>query len=628
MQENNSPKSTKPVDNGAVAGKADAGALKASTVASKAKVDGVKNEIAALVNKAEKDSSSSKLNIVTRSDFVRKIGEKIKDSENILVALSRNPSVDEIAAAIALTIYLDGIQKHTTAIYSGKTPDTLAFLRPEDTFETNTASLQDFIIALNKEKADHLRYRLEGDFVKVYITPYKTMITEKDLEFMRGDFNVDLVLALNVPTAADLDEALSEHGRIMHDASAVDITVGAPGRFGEIEWSDPNESSVSEMVANLIFFLQPNDMPLEKDVATALLTGIVAATDRFSNAQTTSETLQLASKLMSMGADQQLISSHVITNDATVPEEEKKLDMTVPEDDSSLTVGHEPGVNAEVSVPAAPSVTEPVSPVVVPEVNNAGVASQGVGAQNTAPEAPGVPVVPTAPAGLEVSVAPVVSETPAVPEGPKDYGQMMADALAEADAQAAAQQAAMQAQMQQQQAMQMGVPNVEQPGISTPVMPEMAQAMPMPEVPQEVAPEAVEGGASYIVGNDAPTEPVVEMPPAGVPGNVELPAADGLAQPAGSTGMPGMPMEPVQAPVIDAQMVPEGQPVMQEGEVVLPPAPEPPVPGAAMPGAENSEMKMATGPELVPPVLPEVQVPVDLPTEPIDNPGAYRIPGM
>lgn len=606
MQENNSPKSTKPVDNGAVAGKADADALKASTVASRAKVDGVKNEIAALVNKAEKDSSSSKLNIVTRSDFVRKIGEKIKDSENILVALSRNPSVDEIAAAIALTIYLDGIQKHTTAIYSGKTPDTLAFLRPEDTFETNTASLQDFIIALNKEKADHLRYRLEGDFVKVYITPYKTMITEKDLEFMRGDFNVDLVLALNVPTAADLDEALSEHGRIMHDASAVDITVGAPGRFGEIEWSDPNESSVSEMVANLIFFLQPNDMPLEKDVATALLTGIVAATDRFSNAQTTSETLQLASKLMSMGADQQLISSHVITNDATVPEEEKKLDMTVPEDDSSLTVGH-----------------EPVSPVVVPEVNNAGVASQGVGAQNTAPEAPEVPVVPTAPAGPEVSVAPVVSETPAVPEGPKDYGQMMADALAEADA-----QAAMQAQMQQQQAMQMGVPNVEQPGISTPVMPEMAQAMPTPEVPQEVAPEAVEGGASYIVGGDAPTEPVVEMPPAGVPGNVELPAADGLAQPAGSTGMPGMPMEPVQAPVIDAQMVPEGQPVMQEGEVVLPPAPEPPVPGAAMPGAENSEMKMATGPELVPPILPEVQVPVDLPMEPIDNPGAYRIPGM
>lgn len=47
MQENNSPKSTKPVDNGAVAGKADADALKASTVASKAKVDGVKNEIAA-----------------------------------------------------------------------------------------------------------------------------------------------------------------------------------------------------------------------------------------------------------------------------------------------------------------------------------------------------------------------------------------------------------------------------------------------------------------------------------------------------------------------------------------------------------------------------------------------------
>lgn len=250
-----------------------------------------------------------------QGDFVQKIADKIKASENILVALSRDPSVDEIAAAIGLTLFLDGsLQKHTTAIYSGRTPDALAFLRPEETFETDTDGLQDFIIALSKEKADHLRYKLDGDFVKVFITPYKTKISEQDLSYSYGDYNVDFVVALNVPSAADLDDALVEHGRIMHDASAVDITTGEPGRFGEIEWSNPAASSVSEMVTQLIFTVKGSDANLDADIATALLTGIVAATQRFSNNRTTSETLSIASKLMTMGADQQLISANVVDN--------------------------------------------------------------------------------------------------------------------------------------------------------------------------------------------------------------------------------------------------------------------------------------------------------------------------
>lgn len=266
--------------------------------------------------------------VAAQGDFVRKIVEKIKASENILIALSKNPSVDEIAAAIGLSLFLDGMQKHTTAIYSGRTPDALAFLRPDATFETNTASLQDFIIALNKDKADHLRYKLDGDFVKVFITPYRTSITEDDLTFSQGDYNVDFVIALNVKSAGDLDEALAEHGRIMHDAATVDITTGTGGRFGEIEWSNPAASSVCEMVTELIFALQGGSDKLDSEIATALLTGIVAATDRFSNNRTNPDTLTLASKLMTMGADQQLITANVAGNEIIQNQPEGELSAT------------------------------------------------------------------------------------------------------------------------------------------------------------------------------------------------------------------------------------------------------------------------------------------------------------
>ena len=215
-----------------------------------------------------------------------------------------------MAAAIGLSLYLDRLGKRATAIYSGTTPNALEFLKPEETFEPTADALQDFVIALNKEKADHLRYKLDGDYVKIYITPYSAKISQDDLEFSYGDFNVDLVLALDVANGIDLDSALREHGRIMHDAIIINITTGNPGKFGEIEWSDKRASSVSEMIAKLLYSVK-SDIEIGKEEATAFLTGIVAATNRFSNAQTTPETMQLSSRLMRSGANQQLISKKI-----------------------------------------------------------------------------------------------------------------------------------------------------------------------------------------------------------------------------------------------------------------------------------------------------------------------------
>lgn len=244
------------------------------------------------------------------SEIIAEVVRRIGESQNVLVALSGDPSVDEMAAAIGLSLYLDKLGKRATAIYSGSTPNALEFLKPEETFEPSVDTLQDFVIALNKEKADHLRYKLDGDFVKIYITPYRTRISEEDLDFSYGDFNVDLVLALDVANGVDLDSALREHGRIMHDAVIVNITTGKPGKLGEIEWSDKTASSVSEMIARLLYSIN-GKAKIEKEEATAFLTGIVAATNRFSNAKTTPETMRVSSRLMESGANQQLVSKNI-----------------------------------------------------------------------------------------------------------------------------------------------------------------------------------------------------------------------------------------------------------------------------------------------------------------------------
>ena len=306
--------------------------------------------------------------------IISQVAERIRTSDNVLVALSKDPSVDELSAALGLTFILDKIGKHATAIFSGSVPNAIEFLEPEKTFETNTNSLQDFIIALDKEKADHLRYKIDGDYVKVFITPYKTTIDEKDMEFSHGDYNVDLVIALNVASSDDLDSALTEYGRIMHDASSINISANVPGKFGDIEWGDPAASSVSEMIFSLSQEIKEKDKDIiDKSTATALLAGIVAATNRFSNERTSPDTMTAASKLMMAGADQQLISSSIpvdiLTTDVVdasedakeeadssdqTSEEATKEEPAEPADPTNFSIKHEESADkpAEIEQPA------------------------------------------------------------------------------------------------------------------------------------------------------------------------------------------------------------------------------------------------------------------------------------
>src|SRR5690606_31411432 len=128
----------------------------------------------------------------------QQIIDKIKDVDTVLVTVSSSPTVDELSAALGFTLLINKLNKHATAVFSGDIPPAITFLDPEKTFENTVNSLRDFIIALDKEKADHLRYKVDGDMVKIFITPYRTTIDERDLDFSQGDYNVEMVVAVGV----------------------------------------------------------------------------------------------------------------------------------------------------------------------------------------------------------------------------------------------------------------------------------------------------------------------------------------------------------------------------------------------------------------------------------------------
>ena len=581
--------------------------------------------------------------VAPASDIQSEVVKKIAEAQNVLVALSSDPSVDEMSAAIGLSLFLDKLGKRATAIYSGSTPNALEFLKPEETFETSADTLQDFVIALNKDKADHLRYKLDGDYVKIYITPYKTRIGEEDLEFSYGDYNVDLVLALDVANGIDLDSALREHGRIMHDAVIVNITTGNPGRFGEIEWSDKSASSVSEMIAKLLYSVN-SKAKIEKEEATAFLTGIVAATNRFSNAKTTPETMQISSRLMQSGANQQLISKNI------TPDVDNELYSLMGEssqtkrdaDPTKLDIEHgEENVdeNKEVDAP----ITEETSTLL--DDLKAAEASLATAGNETVPDTSNQPIkLDSAPADT-ATVENELNTTPPNPTEPS-LPPVSFDTPAAAPAPAAEEPAVSSAPTPD-------VSSTPEPISETPAPePTLPSVTPTPnfsaESTTEPAAEPSPGEEGIIADSEKP-EKVIQPSPdmdlsapdegSGKYGKMLEDAISGLggatAPAADTAANPASIMAPQVASAPEVNGVPEMNYMPMPGEEVLPPPPTPPIDMSSTPAPETpaepvTPIQPATPPmESAPASLgpqPAMQDQVYAPQ--VNDPGAFKIPGM
>lgn len=288
--------------------------------------------------------------------------ERLRTAVNVLVTVSNSPSVDQLAAAIGFTLTLNKLGKHATAVFSGDIPSTIEFLKPEATIEKNTDSLRDFIVSLDKSKADKLRYKVEENVVKIFITPYRTSLSEKDLNFSQGDFNVDAVVALGVSEREQLDQAIISHGRILHDATVITLSAGDNvTTLGAINWQDASASSLCEMLVSVGDALQPGS--IDNQIATAYLTGIVSQTERFRNEKTTPKIMTMSAQLMAAGANQQLIASSLEqatevplmsaplatqpSPDATSANNEEP--QSAP--DGSLTIEHDTGADSSLPEP-------------------------------------------------------------------------------------------------------------------------------------------------------------------------------------------------------------------------------------------------------------------------------------
>lgn len=242
---------------------------------------------------------------------IQQASRAIQDSQEILVVTKGDLRGDAIASVVGLYMILDKLGKRVTVISGEKPMNTLQFLPHIDQISQTLPSAKDFIISLDisKTKVDQLSYKVEGDKLNVVITPkdgggYRP----EDISTASGQPKYDLIITVNTSDLEHLENLYSDNAELFLQTPIVNLDHNPSNEgYGKINVVDINAASTTQVIYKIAKEFSKENQIIDKEVATALLTGLIAETESFQTFSTTPEVLKAASELIELGAEQQVI---------------------------------------------------------------------------------------------------------------------------------------------------------------------------------------------------------------------------------------------------------------------------------------------------------------------------------
>jgi bifunctional oligoribonuclease and PAP phosphatase NrnA len=231
----------------------------------------------------------------------------IKRSQRILV-VPGHPDGDSVGSALACLIVLTKLGKEASVALIEPVSHQYRFLPRVTDITQDVNGVRDFIITLDNPsvETDKLSYNFDDGKLNIIITPKRGRYQSDDVTVRQGAFKYDLVITLDAPHVGMLGEIHERYPTLFQEVPVVNIDHHASNaNFGAVNLVDLSATSTAEILIGVIESLGVD--LIDADVATALLTGIIADTGSFQNANTTPKSLTVAAQLVGLGARRQEI---------------------------------------------------------------------------------------------------------------------------------------------------------------------------------------------------------------------------------------------------------------------------------------------------------------------------------
>src|SRR3989344_5445195 len=239
--------------------------------------------------------------------MVNKLKTLLETSENIGIAVGRDPGIDEMAGALSLYLAL-GSEGKKVAIATPADPlvevsSLVGIDRVKKGFDAEQGDLT-VSFPYKEGEIEKISYTLEDGKLNILVKAGTQGLSfdENNIEYKRGAGAPKLVFVVGTPRLSDLGRVFSVDA--LKDSTIVNIDYKKDNQgFGEMILVNKNMSSISEMVASLLLSL---GMKFDMDIASNLMLGIITATDNFQSQKTSSLAFEMAAILMKNGAVRQV----------------------------------------------------------------------------------------------------------------------------------------------------------------------------------------------------------------------------------------------------------------------------------------------------------------------------------
>lgn len=235
----------------------------------------------------------------------QQISELIKQSQRILVVSHKHAGGDAVGSMLALERVLAKAGKEVTLVLSEVLDENLSFLPGIEKIKKDVTGARDLIIRINKDKfpVEKLSYNAEDGYLNIVLTP-KATLDKSNLEFVQGAFKFDLIFVLDTPDVEKIDAIYDRYTELFFETPIVNVDHHTGNEyFGTVNMVDLTATSTAEILVSIIEAMGPGNF--DADVATCLLTGIIADTASFKNTNTTPKSLTISAQMLAAGARQQ-----------------------------------------------------------------------------------------------------------------------------------------------------------------------------------------------------------------------------------------------------------------------------------------------------------------------------------
>lgn len=239
--------------------------------------------------------------------------ELIRSSERILIISHSDPDGDALGSALALSLALKKIGKKIDVAAAGRLDQTSSFLPGFNTITQELQASNDLILTIDTRSTGEdlkLGHKKVADKhqVVIAVSPPKGSLLPEDVTISRSRAKYDLVIILDCSNLERIGPLLADFPDLLFEVPTISVDHHSDNAyFAKVNWVDMTSTSTAEMLVSLIEALGRNEVLLDADIATCLLTGLITDTDSFQNISTTPKSLTVAAQLIAAGARQQEI---------------------------------------------------------------------------------------------------------------------------------------------------------------------------------------------------------------------------------------------------------------------------------------------------------------------------------